>query len=70
VVKSPPANARDANSILGLGGSPRERNGSLLQYSYLRNPIAGEGWWATVHGVSRVRHDLLLNSNTTTTTQA
>ena len=39
VVKNPPANAgdgRDAGSIPGLGGSPVEGNGNLLQYSCLK----------------------------------
>ena len=33
VVKNPPANARDMGSTPGLGRSPGEGNGSLLQYS-------------------------------------
>ena len=37
---------------------PREGNGSPLQYSCLKNPKDREGWQATVHGVSRVGHDL------------
>ena len=40
VVKNPPANAgdmRDVGSVLGLGRSPRERQGNRLQYSYLEN---------------------------------
>jgi len=39
VVKSPPANAGDANSIPGLGTSPGEENGNPLQYSCLGNLI-------------------------------
>ena len=41
VVKSPPANAgdiRDTGSIPGLGRSPGEGPGDLLQYSWLKNP--------------------------------
>ena len=37
VVKNPPANAGDAGSIPGLGRSPGEGNGNLLQYSCLGN---------------------------------
>ena len=25
----------------------------LLQYSYLKNPVAGGAWWTTVHGVAK-----------------
>ena len=40
VVKNPPANAgdiRDTGSVPGLGRSPEEGNGNLLQYSSLEN---------------------------------
>ena len=30
-----------------------------LQYSYLGNPMGRRGWWATVHGVARVRHNMV-----------
>ena len=36
-VKNLPANAENAGSILGLGRSPEEENGYLLQYSCLGN---------------------------------
>ena len=32
--------------------SPGEGNGNPLHYSCLENPMDGEAWWATVHGVS------------------
>ena len=48
-----PANARDVGSIPGMGRSPREGNGSPLQYSYLGSPIARGAWWATVHEVAK-----------------
>ena len=51
-------NARDLSSIPGLGRTPGERNGSPLQYSCLENPTDRGAWQATVHGVTRVRHDL------------
>ena len=30
-----------------------------LQYSCLENPMDRGAWWATVHGVARVRYDLV-----------
>ena len=30
-----------------------EGNGTSLQYSCLENPMDGEVWWATVHGVAK-----------------
>ena len=37
-------NAGDLGSIPGLGRSPGERNGTLLQYSCLENPMGGGAW--------------------------
>ena len=51
-------NAGDLSSILGSGRSPGEGNGNPLQYSCLENPMDRGAWWATVHGVARVGHDL------------
>jgi len=54
VVKNLPANTGDtgdADSIPGLGRSPREGNGNPLQYSCLENPMDRGAWWATVHAV-------------------
>ena len=53
VVKNPPANAGDADSIPGLGRSPGGGNGNPLQYSCLENPTARGTWQATVHGVAK-----------------
>ena len=61
MVKNPPANAGasgDMNLILGSGISPGEGNGNPLQYSCQRNPMDRGAWWATVHGVARVGHNL------------
>ena len=58
MVKNLPANAgdiKDAGSIPGLGRSPGEGNGNPLQFSCLENPMDGEAWWATVHGVAKSR---------------
>ena len=35
-----------------------EQNGNPLQYSCLENPMDRGAWQATVHGVTRVGHDL------------
>ena len=40
------------SSITWLGISHEERNGQLLQYSCLENPMDGGSWQAMVHGVS------------------
>ena len=45
------SNAEDLGSIPGSGRSPGEGSGNPLQYSCLENPMDGEAWWATVHGV-------------------
>ena len=51
-------NAGDPGSIPGSGRSPGEGNGNPLQYSCLENSMDRGAWWATVHGVARVRHNL------------
>ena len=43
----------DTSSIPGLGRSPGEGNGNLLQYSCLENPMDRGAWWVTVHGVAK-----------------
>ena len=56
VVKNPPANvgdARDADSIPGLGKSPGVGSGNPLQYSCLQNSMDREAWQATAHGVAK-----------------
>ena len=56
VVKNLSANAGDAGDsslIPGLGGSPGEENGNLLQYSCLEKPIDRGDWRATVYGVAK-----------------
>ena len=56
-------NAGDLGSIPGLGRSPGEGNGNPLQHSCLENPMDKGAWRATVHGVTRVRHDLVTKLN-------
>ena len=56
--KASACNAWDLDSIPGLGRCPGEGNGNPLQYPCLENPMDRGAWWATVHGVVRVGHDL------------
>ena len=58
VGREPAYNAGDPGLISGLGRSPGGGNGNPLQYSCLENPMDRGAWWATVHGVARVGHDL------------
>ena len=44
--------AGDPSLIPGLGRSSGEGNANPLQYSCLENPMDGEDWQATVHGVA------------------
>ena len=66
VGKESACSVRDPGLILGLGRSPGEGNDNPLQYSCLENPMDRGPWWATVHGVARVRHDLVTHLNLTT----
>ena len=62
MVKNPPASAgdmRDEGSIPGLGRSPGEGHGNPLQYCSLENPMDRKARWATVHGVTKGRTQLL-----------
>ena len=54
--KASACNVGDLGSIPGSGRSSGDRNGNLLQYSCLQNPMDGGAWWATVHGLRRVGH--------------
>ena len=54
-------NAVNAGSIPGSGRFPEGRNGSPFQYSCLENPMDRGAWQPTVHGVSRVGHNLVTN---------
>ena len=56
MVKTPPPNAGDTGEeglIPGSGRSPGEGHGNPLQYSCPENPMEGEAWRATVHGVAK-----------------
>ena len=58
MVKSPPANVGDADSIPGLRRSPGGGNGNPLQYSCLGNPMKRGTWRATVHRVTKSQTQL------------
>ena len=49
---------RDADSIPGSGRSHGGGHGNPLQYSCLENPMDRGAWWATVHGVTKIRTGL------------
>ena len=51
--KNLPANARDADSIPGLGRPRGEGNGNPLQYYYLGSPMDRGPHRQTVHGVAK-----------------
>ena len=53
VVKNLPANAGNTGLIPGLGRSPGEGIGNLLQYSCLGNSMDRGAWWAISHGVAK-----------------
>ena len=59
VYKESACNAGDVGSTPGSGRSSGEGNGNPLKYSFLGNPMDRGAWQATVHGVVRVRHDLV-----------
>ena len=53
MVKNPPANVGDVDSILGSGIFPGEGNGNPLLYSCLGNPMDRAAWRAIVCGVAK-----------------
>ena len=57
--KESACNAGDPGSIPESGRSSGEGNGHPLQYCHLENPMDRGAWRATVHGVARVRDDLV-----------
>ena len=46
--------------LWGSGSSSGEGNGNPLQYSCLENAMDRGAWQATVHGITRIWHNLLL----------
>ena len=62
-----PGNGGDMGLVPGSGRSPGERNGNLLHYSSLGNPMMRVAWWATVHRAQRAgRNWAPCNSNDAT----
>ena len=59
VVKNLPANAGDTCSIPGLGRSPGEGNGNVLQYYCQENYMDRGAWRAIVHAVTKSRTQLV-----------
>ena len=57
VAKNPPA-VQGPRPDPWVGNSPWGRAGNPLQDSCLENPMDRGAWQATVHGISRVEHDL------------
>ena len=60
MIKNLPASAGYLGSIHRSGRSPGEGNGKPIQDSCLGNPMDGGAWWATVHGVATVGHNLVI----------
>ena len=56
--RKPAFNAEDPDLIPMLGRFPGGGNDNPLQYSCLENPMDRRVWQVTVHGVTRVRHNL------------
>ena len=52
-------------SVPGLERSLGEGNENPFLYSCLGNPMDRGAWWVIVHGVTKVRHDLATNQQTT-----
>ena len=60
--KESACNAGDQGEGVGvrsLGRASGKGNGNPLQYSCLENPMDRGAWWATAHGVAKVRHNLV-----------
>ena len=58
-VKNPVAmqETQETRVQCGLGRSPGRGHGNPPQYSCLENPMGWGAWRATVHGVTKVKHD-------------
>ena len=59
VSKESACSAEDLCLIPGSGRFTGKRNGKPLRYSHLENPMDKGLWKAAVHGITRVRHDLV-----------
>ena len=65
VVKNLPANGGDPGSIPVSARSPGGGHDHPIQYSCLENYMDRRYWWAIVHGVARVGHDLVMKQGMT-----
>ena len=65
-VKASACNIGEMGSISGLGKSPGEGNGNLLQYSCLENPMERGAWQATVQGSQKIDHNYITTTTSTT----
>ena len=43
------------------GQSPEEEKKKMVTHSSLENPMDRRAWWAIVHRVTRLRHNLVTN---------
>ena len=59
MVKNLPAIEETQVPSLGQEDPLEEGTGTPLQYSCLENPMDRGAWKATVHGIARVRNDLV-----------
>ena len=57
-VRPLPVNAGDLGLIPVSGRFPGEKNSNPFEYSCLGNFMDRGAWWATVHGVTKVTHNL------------
>ena len=55
-------NARDLGLVPESERSSGKGNGNPLQYSCLEDSMDRRAWWASVHGVARVRYDWVTNA--------
>ena len=63
MVKNLPVSARELREVGLIPGSGRSLgggNGNPLQYSCPENPMDKRAWHSTVNGVTRIRHDLVI----------
>ena len=54
VIKNPPANSGDTDSIPGSGSSPGGGKGNSLPWSFLENHMNREAWQTTVHKLAKI----------------
>ena len=64
--KESACNAGDPDLIPELGRCPEKGNGNPLQYSYLENTMDRGAWQATIHGVTKSRHEWRTNTHRST----